>query len=275
MTRLFTSIALASAVLLATVDARSPPKELRIGVKHKPTTCAIKSQKGDSLSMHYTGKLWEGEKFDSSLDRGDPFEFTVGSGQVIQGWDQGLLDMCEGEKRKLQIPPQLGYGDRGAGAKIPGGSTLVFDVELLEIKGPRAKTLKAASAASAAAEGVKENVKDGAKKAQENVKVAAESAQDGAKKAQENVKVAAESAQKSAQDAAEVVKKNVEGTAEKVKEGVKGTAENVKEGVQDAAENVKEGVKGTAETVKENVKAAADSVKETVEQVQDSVREEL
>ncbi|KAE8210813.1 hypothetical protein CF327_g5367 [Tilletia walkeri] len=257
MTRLFTSIALASAVLLATVDARSPPKELRIGVKHKPTTCAIKSQKGDSLSMHYTGKLWEGEKFDSSLDRGDPFEFTVGSGQVIQGWDQGLLDMCEGEKRKLQIPPQLGYGDRGAGAKIPGGSTLVFDVELLEIKGPRAKTLKAASAASAAAEGVKENVKD------------------GAKKAQENVKVAAESAQKNAQDAAEVVKKNVEGTAEKVKEGVKGTAENVKEGVQDAAENVKEGVKGTAETVKENVKAAADSVKETVEQVQDSVREEL
>ncbi|PWN28898.1 hypothetical protein BDZ90DRAFT_258971 [Jaminaea rosea] len=125
--------------------ARDPPATLQVGVKHKPADCVVKSQRGDKLAMHYTGKLWEGEKFDSSLDRGDPFEFTLGTGQVIKGWDKGLLDMCEGEKRKLQIPPGDGYGDRGAGGKIPGGATLVFDVELLEIQGPRAAAAKAAA----------------------------------------------------------------------------------------------------------------------------------
>ena len=69
---------------------------------------------------HYTGKLEDGTEFDSSVGRGEPFTFTLGVGQVIKGWDQGLLDMCEGEKRKLIIPSHLGYGDKGAGAKIPG-----------------------------------------------------------------------------------------------------------------------------------------------------------
>lgn len=113
-----------------------PPNEkLRIGVRSRPDTCAIKSQKGDQLSMHYTGKLYSTcEKFDSSVDRNQPFEFTLGAGMVIAGWDQGLTGMCIGEKRKLTIPSNMGYGDRGAGGKIPGGATLVFDVELLDIK---------------------------------------------------------------------------------------------------------------------------------------------
>lgn len=112
--------------------------ELQIEVVEKPGDCDVKSKKGDNLSMHYTGTLADGSKFDSSLDREQPFDFQLGVGQVIQGWDQGLLDMCAGEKRKLTIPPHLGYGENGAGAKIPGGATLLFDVELLSIgDGPK------------------------------------------------------------------------------------------------------------------------------------------
>ncbi|KAF8584280.1 hypothetical protein K439DRAFT_1346395, partial [Ramaria rubella] len=104
-----------------------------LGVKHKPSSCPIKSEKGDQLSMHYTGTLVDGTKFDSSVDRGQPFNFRLGTGQVIKGWDQGLLSMCIGEKRKLRIPSSMGYGDRGSPPTIPGGATLVFDVELLDI----------------------------------------------------------------------------------------------------------------------------------------------
>ncbi|MBI2449969.1 MAG: FKBP-type peptidyl-prolyl cis-trans isomerase [Candidatus Nealsonbacteria bacterium] len=92
------------------------------------------AQNGDTVVVHYTGTLLNGTKFDSSLDRGAPFSFTLGAGQVIQGWDQGLLGMQVGEKIKLTIPPDLAYGGRAIGGVIPANSTLVFEVELLEIK---------------------------------------------------------------------------------------------------------------------------------------------
>ncbi|MBT3395237.1 FKBP-type peptidyl-prolyl cis-trans isomerase [archaeon] len=87
---------------------------------------------GDSISVHYTGTLENGKKFDSSVDRGQPFDFTIGKGMVIQGWEQGLLGMKVGEKRKLTIPSTMGYGDRDMGS-IPPNSVLLFDVELISI----------------------------------------------------------------------------------------------------------------------------------------------
>ncbi|XP_022789466.1 peptidyl-prolyl cis-trans isomerase FKBP2-like isoform X2 [Stylophora pistillata] len=95
-------------------------KKLQIGVKKRVADCKTRSKSGDTLHMHYTGTLKDGTQFDSSIPRGEPFVFTLGVGQVIKGWDQGLLNMCEGEKRKLVIPSDLGYGDSGAPPKIPG-----------------------------------------------------------------------------------------------------------------------------------------------------------
>ncbi len=93
--------------------------------------------RGQTCVMHYTGWLWvngaKGDKFDSSLDRGRPFEFPLGMGRVIKGWDEGVASMRVGGKRTLLIPAQLGYGDRGAGGKIPPGATLLFEVELLRV----------------------------------------------------------------------------------------------------------------------------------------------
>lgn len=136
------AIALAGAVAAAVVPAAAAGEEMTtasglrivdtvVGTGATPAT-------GQICVMHYTGWLYEdgkkGTKFDSSVDRGEPFAFPIGTGRVIAGWDEGVATMKVGGKRTLIIPPDLGYGARGAGGVIPGNATLIFDVELLDVK---------------------------------------------------------------------------------------------------------------------------------------------
>lgn len=108
------------------------PMELGIQVVQEGTGDRV-VKSGDTIAVHYTGKLTDGTKFDSSVDRGTPFEFKIGQGMVIQGWEQGFIGAKVGEKRILTIPAELGYGSRDMGT-IPANSTLIFDVEVISIK---------------------------------------------------------------------------------------------------------------------------------------------
>jgi FKBP-type peptidyl-prolyl cis-trans isomerase len=114
-----------------TTTTNTPPADLKIEDTIIGTGQEVKS--GDSIVIHYKGTLTDGTKFDSSYDRGKPFETQIGVGQVIKGWDEGVIGMKVGGKRKLTIPPSLGYGDQPAGS-IPPNSTLIFEVELVGIK---------------------------------------------------------------------------------------------------------------------------------------------
>ena len=129
-------------------DVKAPPKgakKTKSGLAYNVITKGKgkKPKATDRVEVHYTGWLYDeeaegnrGAKFDSSVDRGQKFQFTLGANQVIKGWDQGVAGMLIGEKRELTLAPEMGYGDRGAGNVIPPGATLVFEVELFGAEGP-------------------------------------------------------------------------------------------------------------------------------------------
>ncbi|XP_045622896.1 uncharacterized protein [Procambarus clarkii] len=116
-----------------TADVSSAPTKLVTQTLVRPPTCSKVAAPGDSLSVHYTGQLIDAKKFDSSVDRGEPFVFKLGEGAVIRGWEEGVAGMCVGESRLLVVPPSLAYGRRGAGSVIPPDATLIFTIQLLKI----------------------------------------------------------------------------------------------------------------------------------------------
>lgn len=125
------------SVLLAGASAADLKVDVYKGPKVGDDDCKHVVASGDFLKMHYTGTIDEssatgekGKKFDSSRDRGSTFDFKIGQGQVIKGWDQGIVGLCVGASANLVIPPAMGYGEKGAGGDIPGGATLHFDVEV-------------------------------------------------------------------------------------------------------------------------------------------------
>mmetsp|Transcript_26609 Transcript_26609/g.56222 ORF Transcript_26609/g.56222 Transcript_26609/m.56222 type:complete len:215 (-) Transcript_26609:361-1005(-) len=139
-------VATTLAALASTSTVVQAATELKVEVYEGPEECEDehKVKKGNHLTMHYTGTIDQssetgekGSKFDSSRDRGQTFDFTIGTGQVIKGWDEGIVGLCLGAKANIVIPPDMGYGASGAGGAIPGGATLHFDVEVVGIdEGP-------------------------------------------------------------------------------------------------------------------------------------------
>ncbi|KAF7197208.1 FK506-binding protein 2 [Pseudocercospora fuligena] len=137
----FTTVATALGLLFAGVSALDKPLDIDIT---EAKTCGEdeKTKKGDKVEMHYRGTLEDtGYEFDASYNRGTPLSFTVGKGQVIKGWDEGLIGMCIGDKRKLTIQPEYGYGASGVGP-IPGNAVLIFETELVSINGKKAEAAK-------------------------------------------------------------------------------------------------------------------------------------
>jgi FKBP-type peptidyl-prolyl cis-trans isomerase len=113
-------------------DTITTASGLKYIITQKGPVGGAKPAKGTRIKVHYTGRLTDGKVFDSSVQRGQPFEFAVGTGSVIAGWDEALIDMTKGEKRTLIIPPKLGYGENGAAGVIPPNATLIFDVEMID-----------------------------------------------------------------------------------------------------------------------------------------------